>query len=67
MVHILLPFLFLGQLRDIYGTYDGAFYFAAGAMLTGAAVLTIGNVWKHLDDKAKKSVPDKSVKDTGKA
>ena len=33
-----------GQLRDIYGTYDGAFYFAAGAMLTGAAVLTIGNV-----------------------
>ncbi|XP_045195877.2 monocarboxylate transporter 9-like isoform X2 [Mercenaria mercenaria] len=47
-----------GQLIDRYGSYDGAFYFGAGAILLGGLVMAAGNLAKHCRDRKAKDILD---------
>jgi len=44
---------FSGQLKDIYGSYNGAFYFGSGAMFLGGVVMAIGNIYNTYSKRAK--------------
>ena len=42
-----------GLLKDIYGSYDGAFYFGGSAIFAGALIMAGGNVRKMYIDRQK--------------
>ena len=53
-----------GLLKDIYGTYDGAFYFGGAAIFAGGLILAGGNIRKiYLDRQEKRSAVEKDVHD----
>ena len=58
----MLTFLISGLFRDLFGTYDEAFYFGAIGIFLGGIVLVCGNVWKIIRDRrakrAKRAVTD---------
>ena len=54
----------VGLLKDIYGTYDGAFYFGGAAIFAGALIMAGGNIRKiYLDRQEKRSAVEKDVHD----
>lgn len=56
MARISVRFLYIaGLLKDIYGSYDGAFYFGGSAILAGALVMAGGNVRKVYVDRQEKN------------
>ena len=40
-----------GLLKDIYGSYDGAFYFGGSAIFAGALIMAGGNARKIYIDR----------------
>ena len=46
----------LGLLKDVYGSYDGAFYFGGSAILAGAFIMAGGNIRKIYIDRQEKMV-----------
>ena len=47
----LFRFLFAGLFRDIFGTFDEAFYFGGIGIFLGGVILLCGNVWKIIRDR----------------
>ena len=44
----------VGLLKDVYGSYDGAFYFGGSAILAGAFIMAGGNIRKIYVDRQEK-------------
>ncbi|KAL4219062.1 hypothetical protein ACF0H5_021645 [Mactra antiquata] len=40
-----------GLFRDVFGTYDEAFYFGGIGLFLGGLILLAGNIYKHIRDK----------------
>lgn len=47
---------FQGLFRDVFGTYDQAFYFGGIGILFGGLVLMGGNIYKFIRDRKAKEV-----------
>ena len=53
----------LGLLKDIYGSYDGAFYFGGSAILAGALIMAGGNIRKIYVDRQEEKKKNSNTAD----